>query len=207
MVTLSREAGGLGLTEEVARRRVATTPTILNYSMESVQKRAAFLETLGVPDGRAAIAIHLPLLGSAEDKLRSNAEWLLSQGLDVKRILSSQPCLLMRAAKSLSPKIDFMRNVVGLDLSQVEPRFFTGSLDNVLRPRVFYAMQREVSYAFSTLVKRSDAEILKMLHRLKKPASVNEIAAYKAHIASPAFRAYMNEQEQAIRMHGPRIEQ
>ena len=42
-----------------------------------------------------------------------------------------------------------------------------------------------------------------MIHRLKRPATVNEIAAYKAHIASPAFHAYMNEQEQAIRARGP----
>ena len=55
LVTLPREAGGLGLPEEVARRRVATHPAVLQQSRESVQKRAAFLETLGVPDGRAAV--------------------------------------------------------------------------------------------------------------------------------------------------------
>ena len=33
----------------------------------------------------------------------------------------------------------------------------------------------------------------------EKPASVGEIAAYKAHIASPAFIAYMDEQERNIR--------
>ena len=50
-----------------------------------------------------------------------------------------------------------------------------------------------------SLVKCSHAVYLKIIHRLKKPATVKEIAAYKAHIASPAFRAYMDEQEQAIR--------
>jgi hypothetical protein len=106
VVTLSREAGGLGLSEEVARRRVATPPMALQHSREYVQKRAALLETLGVPDGRAAIASQFALLGFAEDKLRSNVEWLQSQGLDVKRILSSQPSLLMRAAK------DFCRSSI-----------------------------------------------------------------------------------------------
>ena len=36
-------------------------------------------------------------------------------------------------------------------------------------------------------------------HRRPGIATVNEIAAYKAHIATPAFCAYMDEQEQAIR--------
>ena len=115
MVTLSRQAGGLDLPEDVARRCVATTPTILKFSKEFVQKRAAFLEMLGVPDGRSAIASHFTFLGFAQNKLSSNAEWLRSQGLDVKRILSSHPSLLKYSAKSLSPKLDFMQNVLGLD--------------------------------------------------------------------------------------------
>ena len=144
MVTLSREAGGLHLSEEVVRRRVASCPEVLHRwsSRESVQKRAAFLETLGVPDGRAAIASQFPLLGFAEDKLRSNAEWLRSQGLDVKRILSSHPSLLMHAAKNLSPKIDFMRNVVGLDVGDLSAALPSYSLENKMRPRFFYAMQQ-----------------------------------------------------------------
>ena len=200
LVTLSREAGGLGLSEEVARRRVATNPTILNYSRESVQKRAAFLETLGVPDGCAAIASQFRVLGFAEETLRCKAEWLRSQGLDVKRILSSHPSLLMLAAKSLLPKLDFMLNVVRLDVGNLIPVLLASSLDKKLRPRFFYAMQHaKQRYALSSLVCSSDATIVKMVHRLEKPATVNEIAAYKAHIASPAFRAYMDEQERIIR--------
>ena len=204
VVTLSREAGGLGLSEEVARRRVATNPTILNYSRESVQKRAAFLETLGVPDGRAAIASQFPLLGFAEDKLRSKAEWFRSQGLQVKRLLSSQPSLLMSSVKSLLPKLDFMLNVVRLDVGDFVPVSLASSLDKKLRLRFFYAMQQtEKHYTFSSLITLSDAKFVKMIHSLKRPATVNEIAAYKAHTASPAFYAYMDEQEQAIRARGP----
>ena len=207
LVTLSREAGGLGLPEDVARLRVATTPTILKISRESVQKRAAFLETLGVPDGRTALAHNFPLLGFAEDTLRSNAEWLRSQGLDVKRILSTHPSMLMDSTETLSPKLDFMLNVVGLDIGCVRARFLATSLDS-MRPRFFYAMQRaERRYAFGTLVKRPDATYVKMVDGLEKPASVGEIAAYKAHIASPAFVAYMDEQEQAIRGRGPGAKQ
>ena len=206
-MTFSREACGLGLSEEVARRRVATFPGVLNFSKEFIEKRAAFLETLGVPNGRAAIARQLTLLCSAEVKLHSNAEWLLSQGLDVKQALSTLPALLMFSAKRLSPKVDFMLNVVWLDVRHITARCLSASLDNMMRPRFFYAMQHaEQRYAFSSLVISSEANFLKMIHRLDKPATVNEIAAYKAHIATPAFRAYMDEQAQALRARGPRIE-
>ena len=141
LVTFSREAGGLGLSEEVAQRRVATFPHALTYSREFIEKRAAFLETLGVPDGRAAIASHFPLLGSADDKLRSNAEWMRSQGLDVNRILSSIPSLLWRSAMGLSPKLDFMLDVVCLDVRDIIPVLLGYSLENTMRPRFFYAMQ------------------------------------------------------------------
>ena len=57
----------------------------------------------------------------------------------------------------------------------------------------------------SSLIKLSDAAYLKMIHHLEMPATVGEIAAYKAHIASPAFIAYMDEQEQAIRARGPHV--
>ena len=199
-MTLSREAGGLGLSEEVARRRVATNPTILNYSRESVQKRAAFLETLGVPDGCAAIASQFRVLGFAEETLRCKAEWLRSQGLDVKRILSSHPSLLTRSAKGLSPKLDFMLNVVGLDVGEIVPILLAYNMENKIRSRFFYAMQHDAQrFALSTLVIPSDAALLKRIHRLEKKANVGEIAAYKAHITSPAFRAYMDEQERSIR--------
>ena len=207
LVTLSREAGGLGLSEEAARRRVATQPMALQHSREYVQKRAAFLETLGVLDGCAAIASQFALLGFAEDRLRSNVEWLRSQGLDVKRILSSHPSLLMRAAKGLLPKLDFMRNVVSLDVAgKIAPALLSYSLENTMRPRFFYAMQHDAQrFAFSSLVISPDAKFVKMVRGLEKPATVIEIAAYKAHISSPAFRAYMNEQEQAIRARGPGV--
>ena len=206
VVTLSREAGGLHLSEEVVRRRVASCPEVLHRcsSREYVQKRAAFLETLGVPDGRAAIASHFPLLCFAEERLRSNAEWFRSQGLQVKRLLSSQPSLLTSSVKSLLPKLDFMLNVVRLDVGDLVPVLLASSLDKKLRLRFFYAMQQtEKHYTFSSLITLSDAKFVKMIHSLKRPATVNEIAAYKAHTASPAFYAYMDEQEQAIRARGP----
>jgi hypothetical protein len=180
---------------------------LLIASKEVIQKRATFLETLGAPDGRAAIARHFPLLCLKEGKLHSNAKWLLSQGLDVKQILSSIPTVLTFSAKRLLPKLDFMLNVVCLDVRDIIPVLLGYSLENTKRPRFFYAVQHAVQrYAISSLVKCSDAKFLKMIHRLDKPATVNEIAAYKAHIASPAFRAYMAEQEQALRARGPRIE-
>ena len=106
---------------------------------------------------------------------------------------------MFSAKIGLSPKLDFMLNVVGLDVGGIAFGFLIGSLDNVMRPRFFYAMQREARYAFSTLVKCSEAKFVKMVHSLKKQANVDEIAAYKAHITSPAFLAYMDEQERSIR--------
>ena len=200
-VISSREAGGLGLSEEVARHRVASTPYVLSFSDGFVQQRAAFLETLGVPDGCAAIAQNLIFLGFAEDRLRKRVQWLQSQGLDVKRILSSNPTVVMISAKALSPKLDFMRSVVGLDTSAISGRLLKASLDGVLRPRYFYVLQRGVMerYALGSLVHQSTAALLKMLHRLGRAATADEVAAYTAHIASPAFHAYMDEQEQQIR--------
>ena len=166
VATLPREAGGLGLSEEVARRRVASQPMALQLSRESMQKRAAFLETLGVPDGRSAIARDFSLLGLAEDTLRSKAEWLLSQGLDVNRILSTHSSLLKQSAKALFPKLDFMLNVVSLEFGQIVGRFLSASLDS-LRHCFFYAMQRaERRYTFSTLIQCSDAAYVKRVDGL-----------------------------------------
>jgi hypothetical protein len=201
LVIMPRAAGGFGLSGEIARRRVAAFPPLLSLSREFIQKRATFLEMLGVPDGRAAIVRDFNSLGYAEDKLRSNTNWMAAQGLDVKRILSAQPSLLRLTAKALAPKLDFVLNIVGLDISEVESRFLVASLENVLRPRFFYAMQHGASQRFTlgTLVKCADARFLKMINRMETPASVNEVTAYKAHIASPAFLAYMDEQERTIR--------
>ena len=201
-VISSREAGGLGLSEEeVARRRVASQPFVLGFSDGFVQQRAAFLETLGVPDGCAAIARNFAFLSYAEDTLRSSVQWLQSQGLDVKRILSLNPTVITVSAKVLSPKLDFMRSVAGLGTSAISGRLLIASLDGVLRPRYFYALQRGVleRYTLGSLVHHSTAALLKMLHRLGRAATADEVAAYTAHIASPAFRAYVVEQEQQIR--------
>jgi hypothetical protein len=96
-----------------------------------------------------------------------------------------------------------MRNVVGLNTSEIMPRFLIASLDNVLRPRYFYALQRGVEqrYKFSSLAICPDAKYLKMAHSLTTGthATAEDVAAYQAHIATPAFRAYMDEQEAAIR--------
>jgi len=38
-------------------------------------------------------------------------------------------------------------------------------------------------------------------------ATAEDVATYQAHIAAPAFLAYMDEQEAAIRARGPRVKQ
>jgi hypothetical protein len=211
MVVQSREAGGLGLSVEVARQRVAGYPNVLGYSKEFVEKRAAFLETLGVPDGRAAIAYHFQLLGYDDSLLRRGAEWLRAQGFDVVQMVSAHPQLLYRSPECLSPKLDFMRSVVGLSTAEIESAYLIYSLEDRMRPRYFYALQRGVEqrYAFGSLITCSDAKYLKMANGLARGthATAEDVAAYQAHIATPAFRAYMDEQEAAIRARGPRVEQ
>jgi len=207
-VVLSREDGGLGLVEKVARRRVASFPPVMSFSREFVLKRAAFLETLGVPDGRAAIARDLRLLSSSDETLQRGAEFLRSQGLDVERLLSDQPTLLCSISSDvLLGKIDFLRSVVGLVNSEVSARFFTASLEETMRPRYFYALQRSFTYAckFETLLTYVDATFVKRVDGFARGVhpSAEEVAAYRAHIASPAFRVYMDEQERDIRAHGP----
>jgi hypothetical protein len=203
MVVHSREAGGLGLPVEVARRRVASYPNVLGYSKEFVEKRAVFLETLGVPDGRAAIARYFPLLGVSEITIRNGAEWMQSQGLDVSQMTSGHPQLLYRSPDGLSLKLEFMRSVVGLSTSDIASPLLTYSLEDRMRPRYFYARQLGVEqrYTFGTLMKCSDAAFLKRANSLAKGvyATAEDVAAYQAHIATPAFRAYMDEQEAAIR--------
>ena len=205
-LVLSREGGGLGMDENVARRRVVGYPPMLAFSRDSVLKRAAFLESLGVPDGRAAIASRFRLLSYAEDSLRSGAECLRSQGLDVPRLLAGHPELLSGySPELLSRKLDFMRGVVGLDNSDISARLLSASLETAMRPRYFYTLQRGVAYAykFETLVTYVDADFVKWVDTGKfargvRP-SADDVAAYKAHIASPAFLAYMDEQEREIR--------
>ena len=206
-VVLSREDGGLGLNKKVARRRVASFPPVLAFRGEFVLKRAAFLETLGVPDGRAAIARQFFLLGSSEDRLQKGSRFLRSQGLDVERMLSDQPLLLCHSPELLLEKLDFLRSVVGLVNSEVSARFFTASLEETMRPRYFYALQRSFTYAckFETLLTYVDATFVKRVDGFARGVhpSAEEVAAYRAHIASPAFRVYMDEQERDIRAHGP----
>ena len=207
MVVHSREAGGLGLSLEVAQKRVASYPPVLGFSKEFMVKRAAFLEMLGVPDGRAAIAGFFRLLGNEEDTLRRGAECLRSQGLDVVRMLSKHPQLLYLSPEGLSLKLDFMRSVVGLNTSEISSAFLLYSLEDRMRPRYFYALQRGVEqrYTLGSLVQYADAGFLKMANSLAKGAQATaaDVVAYKAHIATPAFRAYMGEQEAAIRARGP----
>ena len=205
------EAGGLGLPMEVARRRVASHPHVLCFSKKFVEKRASLLEKLGVPDGRAAIGSNFQLLGYGDDTLRNGAERLQSLGLDVVRMVSGHPELLVYSPAGLSLKLDFMRSVVGLSTSEILPAFLTLSLEKRIRPRYFYALQRGVEqrYAFGTLMQFADAGFLKMANGLVKgvQATAEDVAAYKAHIATPAFRAYMDEQEAAIRARGPDVKQ
>ena len=199
---LPLEDGGLGLEEAAARRRVASRPQVLTFSREFMLKRAAFLETLGVPDGRAAIVRNFVLLGSSEDRLQKGAKFLRSQGLDVERMLSNQPMLLCSySPELLLRKLDFLRSVVGLRNEDILSPFLASSLDDRMRPRYFYALQRGAlqRFAFSSLMVCSDANFMKMVDGLGAPASAEEVAAYKAHIVSPAFRAYMDEQEREIR--------
>ena len=209
MVVHSREAGGLGLSMEKAQKRVASYPNVLVYSKEFVEKRATFLETLGVPDGRAAIAGQFPLLGYEESTLQRGAEWLRLQGLDVVRMISTHPQLLYLSPEGLSLKLDFMISVVGLSTSALSSALLTYSLENHMRPRYFYAQQRGVErrYTFGSLVIPSDVNFLKMANSLAKGthATAADVAAYRAHIATLAFRAYMDEQEAAIRARGPRV--
>ena len=170
-------------------------------------ERAAFLETLGVPDGRIAIGRQFQLLGPTEDTLRAGAEWLKSQGLDLKRMMKNFPQLLTMSPELLLTKLDFVCTVAGLAKADIQPVFLACSLEARMRLRYFYALQRNVAhrYSFSTLMQRTDADFLQLVSG--QPASKTEVAAYKAHVASPEFRAYMDEEERAIRARGPRVEQ
>ena len=105
---------------------------------------------------------------------------------------------------TLAAKLDFLRNVMGLEASQVDAtQPFGYSLQERMRPRFFYARQRGTALGVSTMLKSSGPVFVGYAHGasncVAEPACDADVAAYTAHIASPAFSAYMVEQEQQIR--------
>jgi len=118
----------------------------------------------------------------------------------VERMLSSHPNLLCGYSEDvLSHKLDFLRRVVGLDNAAIRAPYLTYSVADRLRPRYFYALQRGAlqHYAYSTLVACSEAKFVKMAHGLARgtQATLEDLTACREHTESPAFRAYMDEQE------------
>ena len=198
------DAGGLGLSHDVARQRVASFPPVLAASKEFLQHRVTFLESLGVRDGRVAVARLFQLLNCSDERLRAGAELLHSHG--VGHLVSAHPQLLWLSHVSVSRKLDFLSTVVGLHSDDIKSPYLTYSLEERLRPRHFFALQNGayVRYTFCTLMVCSDARFLKAVYDLNDLASNAEVGAYAATVASPEFKAFMDEQERAIRARRPR---
>ena len=204
---LSREDGGLGVPREVARQRVATYPQVLCITREFVMERAAFLEKFGVPDGRVAIGRKFTLLNASDDRLRKGAEWLQSQGLDLKRMMKSHSQLLQISPEQLLAKLDLLCTVAGLAKADITSPYLAYSLEGRMRPRYFYALRHIIAgrYMFGSLMAPRDEVFLKWVDELDDVASVKAVLAYRQHIASPDFCAYMDEQERAIRARRARV--
>lgn len=114
------------------------------------------------------------------------------------------PHSLTQAVGTLAAKLDFLRNVMGLEASQVDAtQPFGYSLQERMRPRFFYARQRGTALGVSTMLKSSGPVFVGYAHGasncVAEPACAADVAAYTAHIASPEFKRYCDAEEARLR--------
>jgi len=133
------------------------------------------------------------VLNYKDETVIEHADWWRQQtGLDHVKLITSLPMLLgVCSTPELQAKLDFLRDVAGLSDKDLNngARFFSASLERVVRPRFFYALQHGAleRYKLSSLTFCSDAVFSQRVHRLDAPASADAVKRYKEAVSSAAF--------------------
>ena len=197
---LTATEGGLGLSPDEARSCILRGPNVFLYDHDAVVRRVELLKSLGYPEAYNIVLKSTPVLGYKEETVKEHAAWLKQSGLDHVKLVTSQPTLLgANSTAELDAKLSFLRDVAWLstdDLNNAAP-MLSYSMDEMLRPRFFYACKHEAleRNKLSTLTFCSSAVYLRKVHQLDAPASEDEVDLYKETVASADFLAWAAQEE------------
>ena len=141
-----------------------------------------------------------------DETVKETAAWWKQSGLDHVKIVTAIPTLLgVCSVEELQAKLDFLRHVAGMSYEDLNNAgaLCTHSLDGRLRPRYFYALQKQQlggRHGISTLMKATDAQFVAIMQggTSRDRATEAEVASFREHVASPEFAAWSKEQEARI---------
>ena len=179
---------------------------LLSKDSKAVGMRAELLESFGYAGALALMLKQPSVLNVKEKTVREHVAWLKQSGLDHVKLVTAQPTLLGGApVGKLQARFDFLRRVAGMsneDLNKAGSLFVL-DLDGRVRPRYFYALQKDRlgrRHGISTLMVATDAAFVAMMqgHPSIQRASAAEVARYRQHVASAEFVAWSKEQEARI---------
>jgi hypothetical protein len=142
---LTATEGGLGLSPEEAQRLVLQSPRVLGHDFERFTKRVALLESLGYPKAHNMVLDQTRVLNYKEETVREHVAWWKQTGLDHVKILTANPNQLgAPTTLELQVKLDFLSVVAGMSPAELNKAgsLFTRSLDDRLRARYFYTLQK-----------------------------------------------------------------
>ena len=206
---LTATGDGLGLSPEEARKCILRGPEVLSKDNGKVVLRVKLLESLGFLEARTMVLAEPRVLNFKEATVRGTAAWWQQSGLDHVKLVTALPTLIgSPKATELQARLDFLRRVVGMSNAELNnaASLFTRSLDGRLRPRFFYALQRDRLARFgtiNTMMQATDAAFLAMMQG--KPCtdrtSEAEVTRYREHVASPEFVTWRREQEARMLQH------
>jgi hypothetical protein len=195
-------AGGLGLSSRVAVRAVVTFPQFFSYTPARMRARVEQLQAMGLGDVTQALGRHLALLSKSTAGLDTKCALLRRAGLDVGKLISAQPALLSCSEENVAAKLSFLFAVARCTPEDVQnsPVLLLLSLEGRTRPRFFVALQQGVVSRFklSSCVQLVDARFIQRI-LAGTPAANWSVEQYRAHAASPAFRAWAAEREAELR--------
>ena len=194
---------GLDQTPEEARECIVRDPQVLLKDNDNIMLRVVLLKSLGYADARNMVLTNSRVLSYQEETVRGHAAWWMQTGLDHVKLVTAYPTLLgVVSVEELQAKLDFLRRVAGMSIEELNKSgpLLAYSLDNRLRARYFYALQKHRLARFgtiNTMMKETDATVLAMMQgeTAKDRASKAEVARYQKLVASAGFVAWRKRQE------------
>jgi len=181
---LTAKEGGLGLPHKEARESILVNPRVLQFDFDKFTKRVELLRSLGFEDAHRMVLSFSAVLVYTDKTVIEHEAWWRQSGLNHVKLITSLPTLLGACSTSeLQAKLDFLRNVAGLSVDDVNSGapFFSASLDDKLRPRFFYARRHGAleRYKLSSLIFCTVEVFLQRVHLLDAPASEADVRRYK----------------------------